>query len=149
VGATSRHGMLTPPSPTCSKGKFYFNPVRIRVRIDPQYPLVCRKRRLNGAVLQIRSEKTEAPYHSRCGTIKISPCSKAFSAEHGSKFCSPSPVLAKSPCKWKILERDGKRKLINHSVFLRGNTKLATVSSYFQLMQQTMECISIILIAYQ
>jgi hypothetical protein len=28
-------------------------PVRIRVRIDPPHPIVCRKRRLNGAVLRI------------------------------------------------------------------------------------------------
>jgi hypothetical protein len=32
-------------------------PVRIRVRIDPPHPLVCHKRRLNGAVLRIRPEK--------------------------------------------------------------------------------------------
>jgi hypothetical protein len=32
-------------------------PVRIRVRIDPPHPLVCRKRRLNGAVLRMRPEK--------------------------------------------------------------------------------------------
>jgi hypothetical protein len=32
-------------------------PLRIRVRIDPPHPLVCRKRRLNGAVLQMRLEK--------------------------------------------------------------------------------------------
>jgi hypothetical protein len=32
-------------------------PVRIRVRIDPSHPLVCRKRRLNGAVLRTRPEK--------------------------------------------------------------------------------------------
>jgi hypothetical protein len=33
------------------------SPVRIRVRIDPSHPLVCRKRRLNGAVLRMRPEK--------------------------------------------------------------------------------------------
>jgi hypothetical protein len=33
------------------------NPVRIRVRIDPPHPLICRKRRLNGAVLRMRPEK--------------------------------------------------------------------------------------------
>jgi hypothetical protein len=33
------------------------NPVRIRVRIDPPHPLVCRKRRLNLVVLQMRPEK--------------------------------------------------------------------------------------------
>jgi hypothetical protein len=109
--------------------------VRIRVRIDPPHPLVCRKRRLNGAVLRMRPEKTEVPCHSRCGTIKIPPCSKALSAEHTPKFCSPSLVMVTtlyhrlihsrvwernerqlckgdwmvtSPYKWKILERDVK-----------------------------------------
>jgi hypothetical protein len=37
--------------------------------------------------------KTEIPCHSRCGTIKIPPCSKALSAEHRPKFCSPSPAI--------------------------------------------------------
>jgi hypothetical protein len=32
-------------------------PVKIRVRIDPPHFLVCRKRRLNGAVLRTRPEK--------------------------------------------------------------------------------------------
>jgi hypothetical protein len=32
-------------------------PVRIRVRINPPHPLVCRKRRLNGAVLRMRPQK--------------------------------------------------------------------------------------------
>jgi hypothetical protein len=82
----------------------FFNdqaPVRIRVRIDPPHPLVCRKRRLNG-----RTFRTEVPCHSRCGTIKITPCSKALSAEHRPKFCSPSPAMVTSPYKWNILERD-------------------------------------------
>jgi hypothetical protein len=34
-----------------------FLPVRIRVRIGPPHPLVCCKRRLNGAVLRMRPEK--------------------------------------------------------------------------------------------
>jgi hypothetical protein len=58
---------------------------RIRVRIDPPHPLLCRKRRLNGAVLRMRPGKPEAPCHSRCGPIKIPPCSKALSAEHRPK----------------------------------------------------------------
>jgi hypothetical protein len=45
-------------------------------RIDPPHPLVCRKRRLNWAVLRMRSKKP-VPCHSKCGTIKIPPCSKA------------------------------------------------------------------------
>ena len=36
---------------------FIYIPVRIRVRIGPPHPLVCRKRRLNGAVLRMRPEK--------------------------------------------------------------------------------------------
>jgi hypothetical protein len=32
-------------------------PVRIRVRIDPPHPHVCRKRRLIGAVFRMRPEK--------------------------------------------------------------------------------------------
>jgi hypothetical protein len=63
-------------------------PVRIRVRIDLPHPLVCHKRRLNGAVLRIRPEKTEVPCHSRCGTIKIPHCSKALSAEYRPKFAA-------------------------------------------------------------
>jgi hypothetical protein len=34
-----------------------YYPVRIRVRIDPPHPLVCRKKRMNGAVLRMRPEK--------------------------------------------------------------------------------------------
>jgi hypothetical protein len=84
------------------------DPVRIRVRIDPPHPLVCRKKRLNRGGLSDETEKTEAPSHSRCGTIKIPPCSKALSAEHKPKFCSPSPAMVTSPYKCKILERDVK-----------------------------------------
>jgi hypothetical protein len=69
----------------CSKIK----PVRIRVRIRPQHPLALYEE-LNGTVLQMGSEKTEAPCHSRCGTIKIPPCSKALGVKHRPKFCSPS-----------------------------------------------------------
>jgi hypothetical protein len=39
------------------------------------------------------------PCHSRCGTIKIPLCSKALSAEHRHKFCSPSPATVTSPYK--------------------------------------------------
>jgi hypothetical protein len=38
-------------------GIFIVAPVRIRVRIDPPPPLVCRKRRLNGAFLRMGPEK--------------------------------------------------------------------------------------------
>jgi hypothetical protein len=36
---------------------FLSRPVRIRVRIDPPHPHVCRKRRLIGAVIRMRPEK--------------------------------------------------------------------------------------------
>jgi hypothetical protein len=36
---------------------FTNRPVRIWVRIGPSHPQACRKRRLNGAVLRMRSEK--------------------------------------------------------------------------------------------
>jgi hypothetical protein len=32
--------------------------------------------------------------------------SKALSAEHRPKFCSPSPAMVTSPYKWNILKRD-------------------------------------------
>jgi hypothetical protein len=34
--------------------------VRIRVRIDPPHSLMCRKRRLNGAVFRMRPEKARS-----------------------------------------------------------------------------------------
>jgi hypothetical protein len=73
-------------------------PVRIRVRIDPQHPLVCIKRQLKGEVLQMRPEqpRSHVTALSRCGTIKIPPCSKALSTKHRLKFCSPSPVVVTS-----------------------------------------------------
>jgi hypothetical protein len=41
------------------------NPVRIRVRIDPSYPLVCRKRRLIGAVLRNRGPVSQQVSHDK------------------------------------------------------------------------------------
>ena len=70
-------------------------PVRIRVRIGPPHPLVCRKSEWGGP--SDETGKTEVPCHSRCGTIKIPPCSKALSAEQRHKFCSPSPAMVTSP----------------------------------------------------
>jgi hypothetical protein len=52
------------------------------------------------------TRKIEVSSHSRCGTIKIPPCSKAMSAEHRPTFCSPSQTMVTSPYKWKILELD-------------------------------------------
>jgi hypothetical protein len=88
-------------------------------------PPACGKRRLNGDPSWInppqplhvlrgdsmaqsfgRDRNTDAPCQSRCGTIKNPPCSKNLSAEHRSKFCSPSLAMVTSPYKWKIHERD-------------------------------------------
>jgi hypothetical protein len=55
-------------------------PMRIWVRIGHPHPLVCRKVTKWGVPLD-ETRKMEVPCHSRCGTIKIPPCSKAMSAE--------------------------------------------------------------------
>jgi hypothetical protein len=65
-----------------------FIPVGIQVRIDPPNPLVCRKRRLNEGYLSDETVKYEVPCRSRCGMIKIPPCSKALSAEYRPKFAA-------------------------------------------------------------
>jgi hypothetical protein len=49
-------------------------------------PCVCRKRRLNGAVLRMRPEKTRS--HVRCGMIKIPPYSKVLSYGIGLNFAA-------------------------------------------------------------
>jgi hypothetical protein len=46
-----------------------------------------------GASLSDKTVKTEVLCRSRCGTIKIPPCSKALSAEHRAKFAALSPVM--------------------------------------------------------
>jgi hypothetical protein len=87
----------------CSYGYY---PVRIRVRIDLPRPVVCRMRWLNGLVFRMRPEKPRPCVTAGvCGTIKIPPCSKALSAEHRPKFCSPSMAMATSSYMWKILQR--------------------------------------------
>jgi hypothetical protein len=91
---------------------YYFHPppipVRIQVRIDHPHSLVCRKRRLNGAILRMRPEN-RGRCCSRCGTIKIPPCSKALSADHRPIFWIPPPVILTSPYKQIFLERDIKQ----------------------------------------
>jgi hypothetical protein len=74
-------------------------PLRIQVRIGPPHPHACHMRRLNGGGPSDETVKTEVLCHSRCGTIKIPPCSKALSAEHRPKFCSPTPAMVTSPYK--------------------------------------------------
>jgi hypothetical protein len=71
--------------------------VRIPVRIHPPLPLLCRRRRLCGAVIRIKHEKNKASCDSRCDTIKIPHCSRALGAEHRPKFRSPSPAMVSSP----------------------------------------------------
>jgi hypothetical protein len=93
------------------------DPVRIWVRLDPSHPLVCRKRRLNGAVLRVRLEKNEVPFHSRCDKIEILPCSKALSAEHRPTSCSPTPAMVTSPYKWKILAQTVTPYVTNQSIY--------------------------------
>jgi hypothetical protein len=81
--------------------------------IRMSHSLVCRKRRL---IPLYETRKTEMPCHSRCGTIKNAPCSKALSAEHRPKFWNPSPVTVTSPHMWNIFEPDVKQWIINQSI---------------------------------
>ena len=79
---------------------------KIRVRRDSPSPVFCR----TGSPSD-ETRKTEALCHSRCGMIKIPPCSKVLRVVHWPQFCSPSPVMVTSPyIKWNILEWD----VINH-----------------------------------
>jgi hypothetical protein len=77
-----------PPLPIFQKS----DTVRIQVRIGPPNPLVCLKRRLRHP--SDKTGKTEVLCHSRCGTIKITPCSKVLRAEH---IYSLSPAMVTSP----------------------------------------------------
>jgi hypothetical protein len=48
-------------------------------------------------------------------------------------FCSPSPVMVTSPCKWNILERDVKQQIINQSIIQTlesGNWKFKFFSKF-------------------
>jgi hypothetical protein len=65
--------------------QFAIYPVRIRVRIDPPHPRVSYEATEWGSPSD-ETGKTEALCHSKCGTIKIPPSSKALSAEHRPKF---------------------------------------------------------------
>jgi hypothetical protein len=51
----------------------------------------------NFSNLHVNKSSNEVRCHSKCGTIKIRPCSKALSAEHRPKFCSPSSAMVTSP----------------------------------------------------
>jgi hypothetical protein len=74
--------------------------------------------------------KNRVPCHSRCGTIKIPPCSTALSTEQRTKFCSLLTVA--SPYKWKILERDVKQYVINQSILITNKTgRLSQVWIFF------------------
>jgi hypothetical protein len=65
---------------------FYSNTVRILVRIDPPHPLVCPKRRLNGAVIRMRPEKLRSSVTVKSKTFKIgSDCSFVKSTEFRSE----------------------------------------------------------------
>ena len=49
-----------------------------------------------------RSANTEAPCHSRCGTIKIPPCSNAVGVGHRTQICSNSTTRVTSPYEWRL-----------------------------------------------
>ena len=55
--------------------------------------------------------KTEVPCHSRCGTLKIPPCSTAVRAEHRPTFCSRLPAMVTSPNEPIILQYDLQKQI--------------------------------------
>ena len=62
-------------------------------------------------VLRTETVKTDAPCHSRCGTLKNPHCSMAISAEYRSKFAALHRQLVTSPYKWNNLEWDVKQQI--------------------------------------
>jgi hypothetical protein len=62
--------------------------VRIWVKIDPPHPLEAIE--WGGPADETR--KTELAWHSRCGTIKMPPCSKVLSADHRQPFSGDGDV---------------------------------------------------------
>jgi hypothetical protein len=58
-------------------------PVRIRARIDPPHPLVCRKRRLNGAVLRMRPEKPRSRVTARVAWSRSLPAQRPWAPSIG------------------------------------------------------------------
>jgi hypothetical protein len=59
--------------------------------IVPPNPLVCCTGHSEwGGPTDETGKITGAPCHSKCGTIKSLPCSKALRTENRPKFCSPS-----------------------------------------------------------
>jgi hypothetical protein len=94
-------------------------PVRTRFRIDLAHPLVCRRKRQNGA------GETEAPCHSRCDTIKIPPCSKALrSFLVFSLFCVSSKLWNLSASQGAKTSKLLKTKLSFHVLRTWNNTNL-------------------------
>jgi hypothetical protein len=100
----------------------FFDPVRIWVRIYPPHPLVCRKRRMNGARSfgwdrKNRGSVSQKVWHDKDPSLLKGHERRTYLP----KFCSPSPVMVTSPYKWKILERDVKPPIINQSILIGGH----------------------------
>jgi hypothetical protein len=66
-----------------------------------RYNSIIRRESSPGEIILLSTIRTwDNSCHSRCGAIKIPPCSKALNAEHRSKlyrskFCSPSPAMVR------------------------------------------------------
>jgi hypothetical protein len=81
--------------------------VKIQVRISSQHPLACNEATRWGSSSD-ETRKNRDPVSQQVWHGK-DPCSKTLSAEHGPKFCSPSPAMMTSSYEWKILEWDRER----------------------------------------
>jgi hypothetical protein len=65
-----------------------FSPVRIRVRIDPPRALVCRKRRLNGAVLRMRPEKQRSRVTAGMARLRSLPVQRPWAPSIGQNYAA-------------------------------------------------------------
>jgi hypothetical protein len=117
----------------------------IWVRIGPPHLFECRKRWLNGMVLQMRPEKNEVPCLNRCGLIKIPRYSKVLRSKHRPKFWSPLPAMVTSPYEWKILEQDVKLCIINQWKST-GNDKVKIVWYTFRKVKFKLDSYYLLLI---
>jgi hypothetical protein len=64
------------------------DPVRIRIRIDPPHPLVCRKRRLNLAVLRMRPEKPKSRVTAGVARWRSLPAQRLWAPSIGLNFAA-------------------------------------------------------------
>jgi hypothetical protein len=99
-------------SPLVSLETTRWGPKRIWDLICPQYSLACCER-LNGVGFFYETGNTVTLFYSRCGILKISPSSKALSAEHRPNHWQ---VKVTSSYERKILKWHTRKTVDNQSI---------------------------------